>query len=340
MAYSDYLAQNAPGYQPPGRLDSSGATASGGTSTSGASNLAMNGIDGSGVSSFFSDMFGKAKDVDNPSPDWSTTQYGGNEAAANQNQSMLYGTGDQNYTSDLNTGRSLYAQQSGQATGSAAAGQWNAAQGTGYTQSGIGAQQQASAGIGNWLAQGPGPSVAQAQLQQGNNQNVANMMAMAASGRGQGGGAAAQQAAAFQAANAGQQTNEQAAILRAQEAQNWRQAQLGGMQAQANIGSSIAGAGQNQQNLGLNYQQLAANQQQNAGSTMLNAMNMGQSNQQGFYNMGQQQLANQTQAASSLEQARMNDLVQAQQANQQSTYQHQSGVTGLLGAAAGALAFL
>jgi hypothetical protein len=293
-----------------------------------------------GIKTGLTDAFGAAPNVGLPSPSWGTTQYGGDYATAQQNQSMLYGSGDQNSNTDIATAQGLYNKQQAASTGSQVAGGQATAQGQQTAQSGLGTQQQAASNIGNWLQQGPGPSVAQAQLQQGNDTNVANMMAMAASGRGQGGGAAAQQSAAFQGANAGQQTNQQAAVLRAQEAQNWKQNQLQGMQAQAGIGSNITGAGQTQQNLGLNYNQLAANQQQNAGSTLQSGINSGQQNQQYFYNLGQQQLANQTQAATNEETARMNDQVQAQIANQNSFYQHQNSLGGMMGAAAGALSFL
>ena len=286
------------------------------------------------------DTFGKADDVHMPTPDWSTAQYGGSVQAANQNQQNLKYQGI-NADQLALQGGSIYSNQQ-QQSAEAAQGVSNQANAHGQqvAQSGLSTQQQAATGIGNWLQQGPGPSVAQAQLAQGNNTNVANMMAMAASGRGQGGGAAAQQSAAFQAANAGQQTNEQASVLRAQEAQSYKQNQMAGMQAQAGIGQSIVGAGQNQQNLGLNYSQLAANQQQSAGNTELNYMNAGNQNSQYYTNLQQQQLANQTQAATGLENTRMTTAEDAEKANQQSTYQHQSGVGGMIGAAAGALAFL
>ena len=292
------------------------------------------------VGDFLNDTFGKAKDVGAPNPDWSTSLYGGSVDAANANQTNLKYQGYSGMNSADRDGGNLYDIENANATRSQAAGTQANAQGQQVAQGGLGAQQQAVSGIGNWLQQGPGPSVAQAQLQQGNNQNVANMMAMAASGRGQGGGAAAQQAAAFQGANAGQQTNEQAATLRAQEAQSWKQNQLSAMGQQANIGASMTGAGQNQQNLGLSYQQLAENQQQSGAGSLLNFTNAGNQNNQYFQNLGQQQLANQTQAASGLENTRITAQEKADEANQASTYKHQGGTSGLIAAGAGALAML
>ena len=320
MSYSDYLTTSAPGYKPAGGNSS--------------------GTMDNPLSDWAQAAFGQAPDVRMTNADYSTTQYGGSTGASQANQANLTNQASQGLTADLNTGRSLYEKQSGAATGSQVAAQQAAAQGQGVAQSGIGTQQQAASNIGNWLQQGPGPSVAQAQLQQGNDTNVANMMAMAASGRGQGGGAAAQQSAAFQGANAGQQTNQQASVLRAQEAQNWKQNQLSAMGQQANIGSSITGAGQNQQNLGLNYSQLAANQQQNAGSALQNSMAQGQQNNQFFGNLVQQQLANESQSATGLQQNTNQLNEDAEKANQQSFYTHQGGLGGMMSAAAGALAMM
>lgn len=343
MAYSDYLAVNDPNYKAP-------------AATPPSTNNEMH----NPLADWAQSAFGKAPDVHAPGMDYSTTLYGGNVYASQANLRMLEGMGDSGladdqklgqtlYNSSLNTGKGVFQQGMDAATGSKVAGGQASAQGQQIAGSGVGTQQQAVSNIGNWLNQGPGPSVAEAQLRQGNDQNVANMMAMAASGRGQGGGAAAQQAAAFQAANAGQQTNQEAAVLRAQEAQAWKQSQLAGINAQAGIGANLTGAGQNAQNLGLNYQQLAANQQQNAGSQLLsaqqnaggqalNAQNLGQQDRQFYYNLGQNQLANQSQAATGLQENWMNAETQAQTANQQSFYQHQSGIGGMIGAAAGALA--
>jgi hypothetical protein len=100
--------------------------------------------------------------------------------------------------------------------------------------------------------QGPGPSAAEAQLNQALDANVASQIALARSGRGAGAGSANMQQAQFQAANLGQQTAGQAATLRAQEAATWR-----GQQEQALMGmGSIAGAQEQarQSNTGLALQ--------------------------------------------------------------------------------------
>lgn len=329
MSYSDYLTTSTPGYTP--QKNAAGFLPGQGNSTGSMDNP---------VGDWAHDTFGKAADVPTTQADYSTTQYGGSTAASQANQANLGNQGQQGYNTDVTTGQSLYAKQSGAATGSQVTGQQANSQGQQTAQGGLNTQQQAASGIGNWLQQGAGPSVAESQLKQGNDTNVANMMAMAASGRGQGGGAAAQQAAAFQGANAGQQTNQQAATLRAQETQNYKQNQLQGLQAQAGIGSSMTSAGQNQQNLGLSYNQLAANQQQNASGDLLNSMSSGQQNNQYYSNLQQQQLANESQSATGLQTSTNQINEDAAKANQQSTYQHQSGVSGMIGAAAGALAFL
>ena len=168
--------------------------------------------------------------------------------------------------------------------------------GSGATNQAAGtAEQQATYGqLGNFLANGPAPSVAQAQLQQGENQNVANAMALAASGRGQGGGAAAQQQAAFQNAASGQQTNMQAAQLRAQEAQNWQQTQLAAMGQQGNLGSNLAQQGLATNQLGQSTMQTGQAQQlqaaQSGAQSLLQAGQLGSQNAFNYTNLGQTQM--------------------------------------------------
>jgi hypothetical protein len=296
--------------------------------------------DNSGVADALHNTFGKADPVAVHGITPGSWLYGGSPEAAQANQAMLQNYGDTSANASIATGQGLYAnsmQRAGQMDQQAYA---NAMQGQQQAAGGINLQQQSAQGVGNWLGQGPGPSVAQAQLAQQNNANVANAMALAASGRGQGGGAAAQQAAAFQAANMGQQTNQQATVLRAQEAQNWRQQQLQGMGMQSSIGANIAQQGQGQQQLGLGYNQLGAASQQSGNASLLNAMGQGQQTQLGYMNLGQQQLQNQAQSLTQQQIAQQQADIEAQKANQQSTYQHQSGVAGMLSTAAGALAFL
>jgi len=101
--------------------------------------------------------------------------------------------------------------------------------------------------LNQYAAQGPGPSLAQAQLEANTAAAMRQQLAIAGSGRGAGGGAAAYRNAAAQQAMIQGGANAQAAMLQAQEAQNWRQAQLqamgaaGGMYGQgAGIGSEYA----------------------------------------------------------------------------------------------------
>lgn len=117
-----------------------------------------------------------------------------------------------------------------------------------------------------YAQQGPGPSLAQAQHEANNAQAMNQQLAIAGSGRGMGGGASAfRQAAANQAQMAGA-ANAQTAMLRAQEAQDWRNAQLQAYgQAGALYGQGADTAGQYAQSMG----SLAAQAQQAAGATSL-----------------------------------------------------------------------
>ncbi len=153
-----------------------------------------------------------------------------------------------------------------------------------------------------FAAQGPGPSAAQAQLQQGSEANQLRTLSLARSGRGFGQNAAAMQQALGSAADTQAQTNQQAAILRAQEAANWRgqqlqaygQAQQGmqGIGAQNLQGRALAGQ-ESQYQAGLSDQQRARNDalMSQYASLGLNAQQFGASNQLAY-----NQLAGQNQA--------------------------------------------
>lgn len=173
------------------------------------------------------------------------------------------------------------------------------------------AQSQGSlARLENFYQQGPGPSAAEAQLRQGADQNMAQQIALARSGRGVGANAAAMRQAQFQNAATGQQMNQQASVLRANEAANWRQQQLGAMGMEQNTlagmrqqdigaqGQAYGVAGTMGQQ-GLGYGQLGANYQQignNAQATFegqglqgnLGFNQMGTNAQLGFEGMGNQ----------------------------------------------------
>lgn len=98
-------------------------------------------------------------------------------------------------------------------------------------------------------AQQQGPSAAQAQLQQGLDQTQRSMLAQASAARG-GNQAAAMRNAQMAGSQMAQQTNQQAAVLRAQEAQQRQQNILGAQQyaagsygQQAGLGYGMAGQG-------------------------------------------------------------------------------------------------
>ena len=292
------------------------------------------------VGDFIHDTFGKADPVVAKGPDYTASLYGGGIGQSQANQDMLWQYGNSNSRNASEYGDRIGNNANNRAHNLDLQNYGNSGAGQQVMAGGQAMQQGAAGSIGDWMNRGPGPSVAQAQLAQQNNTNVANAMALASSGRGQGGGAAAQQSAAFQAANMGQQTNQQAAVLRAQESQDWRQQQMQGLGMQSSIGANLSQQGQAQQQLGLGYGQLGEQASQSGAAAQLNALGMGQQNQLAYMNLGQQQLQNEQQGMTQQQMAYMNADTQAQLANQQSTYQHQGGVTGMLGAAAGALAFL
>lgn len=98
-------------------------------------------------------------------------------------------------------------------------------------------QLQSLDALRSYSQQGPGPSAAEAQLQQASDASMAQSVALARSGRGAGDNAAAMRNAQFQNAATMQQTGGQMANLRAQEAATWRAQQL-----QA-LGAAQEGAG-------------------------------------------------------------------------------------------------
>lgn len=167
-----------------------------------------------------------------------------------ETQDEDYALGDANWMNS-------FAQGQGQATsdsrflgqqGQAMAQQAQAAQSraTPETEFGrsraMGAQQT---GAADWLqnfAQGPqGPSAAQAQLQQGANQSMDQNLALARAGSGFGESAAGLESA--QRANAATMANasNQAAVLRAQEDQAFRNQQMQAMGTAADIYGGAAG---------------------------------------------------------------------------------------------------
>jgi len=164
------------------------------------------------------------------------------------------------------------------------------------------AQQSALGRLQGFYQQGPGPSAAEAQMRQGADANMAQAIALAHSGRGAGANANAMRQAAFQNAATGQQMNQQLGVLRANEAANWRQQQLGamGMEQQtigAMRGQSIGQQGQyqgfagNMGQQGLGYGQLGLGYQQTGNQAQLGFE--GQGNQTGLGYAGLQNNAGQ-----------------------------------------------
>lgn len=159
-----------------------------------------------------------------------------------------------------------------------------------YDQGGLaafqGAAAQGSSALGNArgmqgdtfgmyrdMAQGGGPSLAQAQLGQQNAQNVATQQAMAAQGSG-GNLAAMQRGAAGVGAAGAMAGQQQLAQLRAQE----QQAAMAGM---AGMSNTMAGQGLQQQGMGLGLlgqahgQQLGANTQWGLGQRGMDIEQLG-----------------------------------------------------------------
>lgn len=138
--------------------------------------------------------------------------------------------------------------------------------------------------LGNMLmqsAEGKGPSVAQAQLQQATDQNIAQQQALAASMRGVNPAMAAR-LAANNSANAQQQAANQSAIIRAQEQQS-AQGQLGNVLANTrgqDIGVATDAAQLEQQNKQFNAGQMNQQSQFNAGQLNQGLVTQGQMQQQ------------------------------------------------------------
>lgn len=86
-----------------------------------------------------------------------------------------------------------------------------------------------------------GPSVAEAQLRQQAQKNMASALSLARSGRGVGANASALRQAIFQNAATNQDTNEAAAVVRATEAATQREQNIGAASAAGNIATTQSG---------------------------------------------------------------------------------------------------
>lgn len=120
---------------------------------------------------------------------------------------------------------------------------------------------QSLSDIRGFLSAGPGPSMAQQQLRMAQEQNLGDALSLARSGRGNAAGNMKMALSENAATNA--QTNMQAALLRANEADTWQQRQLQGLGLQSSTATNLRGqdigaataAGQH----ALSREQLAAN---------------------------------------------------------------------------------
>ncbi len=132
--------------------------------------------------------------------------------------------------------------------------------------------------LNDYAERGPGPSAAQRQLAASTALANRQQLAMAGSGRGQGGGASAFRQAAVNQAQISGQANAQAAMLRAQESQDWRQAQLAALKGAGDLygQGAQAGAGyaQGMGNLASQSQQAAGALQQGT-EALAHNVNMG-----------------------------------------------------------------
>lgn len=196
------------------------------------------------------------------------------ERIAQQQSNYLYGGYEGGAQHAINTAREQIGQYGDvlggygdQFMGQVGAGQQTYGQGT------TGLYGTADA-LTNYAQQGPGPSVAQAQHDANTAQALRQQLALAGSGRGAGGGASAYRQAAMNQAQIQGQANAQTMALQAQEAQDWRQAQLAAYgQAGALYGQ---GAG-----LGAEY------------ATGMGDLASGAQGTAGQLTLGQEQLANQ-----------------------------------------------
>jgi hypothetical protein len=139
----------------------------------------------------------------------------------------------------------------------------------GPQQSGSADLGQSIAGLQNYAQQGPGPSVAQAQLAQSTDATMRQAIAMGASGRGAGASGAAQSAAGAQATSVLAQGSQQAALLRAQESANYRTQQMQALEGAGQLGNSL-------QNQNVATSQFALGQQQAAAQNALSYQQLNQ----------------------------------------------------------------
>jgi len=124
----------------------------------------------------------------------------------------------------------------------------------------------------SFYEQGPGPSAAEAQLRMGQDANARNALSIARTG---GGSPSAVRAALRSSAVGGAQTNQQAGVIRAQEAANWQNTRLNAMGAEQNALSGVRAG-----DVGIMGQRFGA------GGTMLGAAGGAANTGLGYGNLG------------------------------------------------------
>lgn len=210
--------------------------------------------------------------------------------------------------------------------------------------------------LNNFANQAEGPSAAQAQLQAGSDAAQRSAMSMARSGRGAGDSAAALRDASFRNAETQGTVAGQAAQLRAQETDTYRQRQLAALNAAMGGSTALRGSdaqaaqlAQGNRAQDLAAQQQAASQAQFGTQTSLQQTQLNDAARQGLYStglgyaqLGQQgelgyaqlgQNAYNSQADYELQQQQM--ALDAAKANQSADLEKDSGFIGTLGGLAG-----
>lgn len=219
-------------------------------------------------------------------------------------------------------------------------------------------QQQQLAALNNFAKAPEGPSAAQAQLQAGSDAAQRSAMSMARSGRGAGDSASALRDAAFSNATTQGNVASQAATLRSQEDAAFKQRQLEALNAAMGGAGAIRGAdaaaaqlAQGTRGQDLASQQQQANQAQFDTTTKLQQTQLNDQARQGLYNtaQGYQQLGqsgelgfsqlgqNALNSQADYELAQQQMQLDAAKANQSADLEKDSGISGMIGAAAGVL---
>lgn len=230
-------------------------------------------------------------------------------------------------------------------------------------------QEQQLQALNNFANQGAGPSAAQAQLSAAGDNAQLSALSMARSGRGAGDSASALRDATFSNAQTQATTGQNMATLRAGEEATRRQQQLQALDSAMGGASSIRGADTAAAGAALGVSGQALTAQSNAADqskfntntqlaqtgmndaarqglnnsalgfksqgdqTSLGFQDMGNQNALGFAQLGQQGLDSQSEYELQQQQMKLD----AAKANQSADLEKDSGISGMIGAAAGAI---